>query len=262
MSRPTAKEAVQEVRPLLHRQPVFIAGSSMAAISHDLPDAYSDIDVFVPSQQVLVSTVQLMLDRGYTLDDRMERTWYRWLRYGMKGWHTNSLRLHSLQDTEINVVYKLVDGHATTSLAQVLESFDFGLLATGWDAESDMRRDLRGYLFPNHQPDGPLPLMPNKRANWRNGFISQYNGLRQGYRYAKYHDYGYDMSFVADDLVIGYRMAALYHKDHFDVTKHVLGDIYLRIAQLIEGGGTDELIDSYKTLDFNDPLDQIMEALE
>ena len=26
-------------------------------------------------------------------------------------------------------------------------------------------------ISPDFDPDGPLPLMPNKRNNWRNGFI-------------------------------------------------------------------------------------------
>jgi hypothetical protein len=246
----------------LHRQPVFLAGSCVAAQAHGKNDGWSDLDIFVPTQQVLISTIQILLDNGYTLDDRFERVWHRWLRYGLKGWHTNSMRLHSTQGVETNVVYKLVDGHPTTSLAQVLESFDFGLLATGYDLDTGTYRDLRPYLFPGHDIHGPLPLMPSKRDNWVRGFISQYNGLREAGRYAKYHAYGYDMSAVREDLLTGYYQVASYHMSQFDKDKQLLGEIYQAIADRIERDEIVELSESYQSLDFKDSLDLILEALE
>lgn len=258
----TPDQAIASVMATLHRQPVFLAGSCAAAQAYDKPDGWSDLDLFVPTQQVLISTIQILIDNGYTIDERFDRVWHRWLRYGMKGWHTNSMRLHSPQGVETNVVYKLVDGHPTTSLAQVLESFDFGLLSMGYDLETDTFRDMRSYLFPGYNPDGPLPMMPAKRDNWINGFISQYNGLREAGRYAKYWAYGYDMSAVRSDLLTGYRMAADYHLDHFKKDKQALGEIYAKIAERIEADEIDDLAESYKLLDFNDPLDLILEALE
>jgi hypothetical protein len=257
----SAEDACAEAIALLRGQPVFLAGSAVSAGVHGKAE-YGDVDLFTPTQQVLISTVQLMLDNGYTLDDRFDRVWHRWLRYGLRGWHTNSIRLHSKQDVPVNVVYKLVDKHPTTSLAQVLESFDFGLLGVGWDLESGLFRDLRPYLFPGLDPDGPLPMMPNKRDNWRHGFISQYNGLREAARYAKYHGYGYDMTAVRDDLVTGYEQAAVYFLGHYDEDKQLLGQIYTKLAERIEADEIDELAESYRQLDFNDELDQIMGALE
>lgn len=254
-------EAIKSVTGQLHGTPAFVAGSCVAADAHGLSE-FSDIDVFVPSQPVLFITIQRLLDQGYYLDERFDRVWYRWQRYGLKGWHTNSMRMYSMDDIETNVVYKLVDGHPTTSLAQVLESFDFGLLAMGVETETGVYRDLRNYLFPGLDPNGPLPMMPNKRDNWRQGFISRYNGLREGARLAKYHGYGYDMSAVIDDMLLGYRMAATYHMSSFDSEKQVLGQIYNTIVDRIENGTLEELAESYKSLDFNDPLDEIMEALE
>jgi hypothetical protein len=254
-------DAINEATVLLRGTPVFMAGSCVAAQTYD-NDGWSDLDLFVPTQQVLISTIQTLLNHGYTIDDRFDRVWHRWLRYGLKGWHTNSMRLHSLNDVETNVVFKMVDGHPTTSLAQVLESFDFGLLGVGYDMESGQFRDMRPFLFPDHDVDGALPLMPGKRDNWMGGFISQYNGLREAGRYAKYHAYGYDMSLVSSDLVHGYRMAALYHSNSFDEDKQLLGEIYSVIADKIEVGAVDELAESYKSLDFKDSLDAIMEALE
>lgn len=257
----TPSDAIDQVLGQLHGTPAFLAGSCVAAQAYD-HDQYHDIDVFVPSQPILFITIQRLLDQGYYLDDRFDRVWFRWQRYGLKGWHTNSMRMYSMDNVETNIVYKLVDGHPTTSLAQVLESFDFGLLGVGYDIETGIRRDMRPYLFPHLQPDGPLPLMPNKRSNWRQGFISQYNGLREAARLSKYQGYGYDMSEVIDDLITGYRMAALYHTGHFDPDKQLLGEIYTRIAHLIETAQFDELATAYASIDFNDPLDEIMSKLE
>jgi hypothetical protein len=256
----TASEAIDDVMAVTAGQPVFLVGSAVTAREYGLPE-YGDVDLFVPTQQQLIATIQLMLSRGYTLDERFDRVWHRWLRYGLKGWHTNSMRLHSTQDTPVNVVYKLADGHPTTSLAEVLESFDFGLLGMGLDCETSTFRDMRSYLFPGYDLDGPLPLMPKKRDGWRLGFISQYNGLREAARYAKYHNYGYDMSAIKDDLVTGYDMAVTYYLNHYDRDKQLLGEIYAKLSQLIADDEMDELITSYMQLDFSDELDKILEAL-
>jgi len=258
----TASAVITDVRTLLKGEPVFLAGSLVAEVAYGKTNAHSDVDLFCPTPQVLISVGQKMIDAGYKFDDRFDRVWHRWLRYGFKTWHTNSLRLVSPNGMETNLVYKLTDGHPTTTLAQVLESFDFGLLGMGWDLETDTYRDLRPYLFPGMDVDGPLPLMPNKRDAWRNGFISQYNGLREAGRYAKYFDYGYDLSLVQDDLVTGYRMAELYLSNHFEAEKQQLGGIYGAIAAHIELGNAAHLSQAYKTLDFKDSLDVIMEALE
>lgn len=258
----TASALIADVRNLLAGEPVFLTGSLVAEEAYGETNAHHDVDLFCPTSQVLIALGQRLLCEGYRLDDRFERVWVRWLRYGFKTWHTNSLRLWSPAGVETNLVYKLTDGHPTTSLAQVIESFDFGLLAVGYDLELDQYRDMRGYLFPGMDPNGPLPMMPNKRMNWRNGFISQYNGLREAGRYAKYHGYGYDMSLVKDDLVTGYWEASAYLSGTFDDEKQQLAKIYEVIALKIEDDAIDELSEAYATLDFKDSLDSIMEALE
>lgn len=255
------EQAVDSLLRLLDGEPVYIAGSSVAAVEHGI-DGYEDVDVFVPTPQVLMTTGQILIDNGATLDDRFDRVWHRWKRYGFKGFHTNSLRLHTKDDVPVNLVYKIVDGHPTTSLAQVLESFDFGLLGVGYDVETGLFKDMRPYLFPGLDPRGPLPLMPDKRDAWTQGFISTYVGLREGYRYAKYVRYGYDMSLVQPDLVQGYRIASLYHSTKDDRDKQLLSRIYLTLADRIEADETDELVESYRILDFKDSLDEILEALE
>jgi hypothetical protein len=258
----SASAVLADVRSLLTGEPVYLTGSLVAEQAYGKSNAHSDVDLFVPTSNVLMTTGQKMLDGGFKFDDRMDRVWYRWKKMGFNKWHTNSLRLVSPGGVEFNVIYKLADGHPTTSLAQVLESFDFGLLGMGWDLETDTYHDLRGYLFPGMDPDGPLPMMPAKRGNWRQGFLSQYNGLREAGRYAKYYDYGYDLSLVQDDLVTGYRMAELYLSNHFDQDKQLLGRIYGAIAAYLEIDDVAGLSAAYKQLDFKDSLDVIMETLE
>lgn len=258
----TPSAAVAELFHLLPGEPVFMAGSLAAAHAHDRADAWSDVDIFVPTEGLLFTTIKALLMQGATPIDYFDRVWHRWQRYGLRRWHTNSMRLETLQGTEVNVVYKLVDGHPTTSLSQVLESFDFGLLAVGWDMETQTYRDLRPYLFPGLDIDGPLPLMPNKRDNWRQGFVSQYNGLREGLRYLKYTDYGYDMSLVIDDLTTGYRLAASYHEGSHDVQKQALAEIYHALADAIEDQDHTQLTELYKAIDYDSPMTEILERLE
>lgn len=239
-----------------------MAGSLVAAQTYGNEDAWSDVDLFCPNEQTIIAVGQKLLCMGYTLPDRFDRVWVRWKKYGFKKWHTNSLRLISPTGVETNLVYKLTDGHPTTSLAQVIESFDFGLLATGYDLETGLFRDMRDYLFPGVDKSGPFPLMPNKRESWRSGFISQYNGIREVQRLLKYGDYGYDMSLVIDDLVTGYEQAALYFDGHFDPEKATLGKIYWTIAAKITAGDWDDLRAFSKDVDYKDSLDMILEGLE
>lgn len=260
-----AIDATRELQGYLKGYTGYLAGSVVAANHYNLPFSWSDIDIFCPTMNTLIANGQHLLDSGFKLDDRMERTWVRWLRYGIKSWHTNSLRLLSPSGIEVNLIYKTTEGHAATSLAEVIESFDFGLLCRGYDLSTGTYRDMQSFLFTNvkySDPFAALPLMPNKRDNWRQGFISEYNGLREFGRYAKYHDYGYDVSAVKDDLATGYFEASLYMLNHFDVDKQKRGQIYELIGTKIMADDIADLIDTAKQIDFKDSLDSIMEALE
>ena len=262
MAHPPTSQVVDELQRRLYGEPVFMAGSLAAAVTYDRPDAWSDVDIFVPTEGLLFTTIKALLMQGAVPVENFDRVWHRWQRYGLRKWHTNSMRLETSTGVEVNVVYKLVDGHATTSLSQVLESFDFGLLATGWELETGVYRDLRPFLFSGYDIDGPLPLMPNKRDNWTQGFVSQYNGMREGMRYLKYLNYGYDMSLVKADLVTGYNMAALYHESSFDAEKRALGELYSRIAESIHFDNIVELTELYQVMDFKSPIQEILEKLE
>lgn len=260
-----ADDAIDQIKSDLKGMHTFLAGSAVAAQHHSLPYSWSDIDVFCPTAHVLVAAGQKLIDRGYTLDDRFKRVWERWLRYGFKNWHTNSLRLVSPGGVETNLVFKTTEGHAATSLAEVIESFDFGLLCRGYDLETGTYRDMQSYLFTDVRYRDPwvsLPMMPSKRANWRQGFISEYNGMREFGRFAKYSLYGYDMSAVQDDLATGYFEAAVYMANHFDPDKQKRGQIYELIGTKIQAGDVADLAATAKQIDYKDSLDAIMEALE
>src|SRR5690606_37285029 len=126
-----AAPAISLVQQSVGGLPVYIAGSAAAIAGHQHLDqtAYDDVDVFTSTPQALMAAAERLLRDGFELDDRFSRVYVRWIKYGFKGWHTNSLKLYKATPTyrvEVNLVYKLMDGHPTTSLAQVLESFDFG----------------------------------------------------------------------------------------------------------------------------------------
>lgn len=258
----SASASIAEVRRLLAGDPVFLTGSLVAEETYGLSDAHDDVDLFVPNSHVLMAIGQKLLCNGFDFAPRFDRVWARWMKMGLGNWHTNSLKLISPGGEEYNLVYKLTGKKPTFSLAEVIESFDFGLLATGYDLRTNTFMDMRSYLFPGFDIHGPLPLMPNKRDDWRQGFISQYNGLREAGRYVKYHDYGYDMSAVKDDLVMGYEQAYLYLSTHRDAEKQLLGDIYDAIGQHIKYDRISDLAQANKEIEYDDSLDRIMEALE
>jgi len=260
----SASTAIPAVLRVIEGLPACIAGSSVVAALDPATDLnYDDVDVFCHTPHALIAAVERFLHKGFHLADRSQRVWARWLKYGFKGWHTNSIKLQQSAGIEVNLVYKMTEGHPATSLAQVIESFDFGLLAVGYEGETGQFRDARSYLFPGLDPAGPLPMMPNKRDNWRNGFISQYNGLREVGRLVKYHDYGYDMSLVIDDLQHGYFAAADYFLQRDDdESKMLLGRIYESIGQHIDSRDWDRLREAGREILFLDDLDQIMEHLE
>lgn len=260
-----ASDIIAEVAAPVMGLPVFVAGSLVAEETYGLDGAHDDADLFCRTRETLIKAATLYEVAGYELADRGVRAMDRWMQYGFGKWHTNSVKLtHPTTGVEVNLVYKLQGGNPVDSLAAVLESFDFGLLGVGYDLSNGLiKRDMRSFLFPTVKDlDGPLPLMPNKRHAWRQGLISQYNGIRESGRYAKYAQYGYDMSLVKDDLVTGYYEAAAYYTQHDDEQKQLLGRIMETSAILIEDDEIDKLREAGKEILFMDELDQIMEALE
>ena len=259
-------EVIEELLTSLGRLPAAIAGSVVAAHVYDMPlMEQSDLDVFCYSDSALITAIERLSQYGYSLDDRFSRVKERWLKFGLKTWHTNSVKLiapDELNNMEINLVYKTADKVPASSLAAVLEAFDFGLLGTGWDLSDGKFRDMRSFMFPGLDITGPLPFMPNKQHAWQNGFISQYNGLREAGRYAKYYSYGHDMSLLKATMIQGYHAVAEYLVERGDPDRILLAQIYTTIATHIEFDNIDELLKANKQILSVDALDQIMEALE
>lgn len=259
----TPAAQIADVMQLLQGEPAVLVGSLVAAEAYGINNAH-DLDLFCPSGEALMSLTQLLLSKGYTIAPKFERTWKRWREYGMGKWHTNSMRLMSPLGIETNLVYKTVGRSPLTHVSDVVNSFDFGLLAMGYDLRDGAFEDHRAALFAGRgfDPAGPLPMMPRKRDSWVQGFFSKYNGLREAGRYAKYHRYGYDMSMVKDDLVVGYYEAEAHWSNMFEQEEQELGKIYGHIAHLVETDGIDEILDADKVLDYNDPVAKILQSLE
>ena len=250
---------VETVLDIVHPTPVFIVGSAVAAEEAGLPNAFDDIDVFCPSaESLMVAATRLQLE-GYAPQDH--RVLLRWQRYGIGNFHTNSLKLDAPNMPVVNLVYRKQGGHPLRSLTQVIESFDFGLLAQGYSIATKQYLDLRSSYFPGLPIDGPLPLMPSKRADWSEGFIGRYDSMRQFGRYAKYHNYGYDMTAVKPDLLDCYTSLADYHRSKPTDEAAAAVAIYSMIAGHIEHDEFDMLAKASATLEYSSTFEQILESL-
>lgn len=259
-----AKDAVDKVLHDTAGLPAFLTGSSVAAVVHGFDNAYSDIDLFVPNEGLYFTLVTHLLNNGYVVsDDRFERMWDRHKRFGFNHWHTNSMRLlDAATGTEVNVIYKRVDGHETTQLSQVIESFDFGLLGVGYETETSRFRDMRSYLFPDHNPDGPLPMMEYRAVTVGKGFMSKHVMLRTSGRYARYSRYGYDLSEVKPTLVSGYANYALFKANRTSDEDITLGQLAAGVGQAIENDDIDQLLALEQAIPKMDALDELLAALE
>jgi hypothetical protein len=262
-----ARDAVDKVLIDVAGLPAFLAGSSAAAVAHDLQHSYTDIDLFVPKEGVYFALVQHLLSNGYEIEgDRFERMWQRHLNYGFNAWHTNSMKLiDSTFGTEVNVIYKRVERHETTQLSQVIESFDFGLLGVGYETATKTYRDMRSYLFPHIKgadSGAPLPMMGYRGDTVGKGFMSSHIMMRTPGRYARYVGYGYDLSLVKPILVDGYNSYADYKDNRTKDEDRALATISRTLAGHIEYDMLEEILTWEKSIPMADGLDDILEALE
>lgn len=269
-SLPEPDAAIAEVFAPLWGEPVFGVGSAIVEAFYrkrgKAPGAWKDVDLFTPSTGVFISAVQILIDSGCTVDTDNDHdlVWYRYKHYGMKDWGNYSIKLHTRSDIQVNVVHKIHNGHATTTLHEALGSFDMGLLGLGWDLRLRTFHDLRGYWFGDrYDLDGStFPGVPERMDVWKKGEFSQHTGLRQGYRYADYTvNKGYDLHLMTPDLIEGYENKAARLAGRKKADKVLLSEIYARTAQLLKQDQLQELLDSYKLLEFDNPLDEILEAL-
>lgn len=255
---------IRQVTRVLSGLPACVAGSSVAIEEAGLPAVGADVDVFCYTDSAFFTGINMLLHAGAELDERNTKLYSRWLRYGLGRWHTNSIKFHLPDGSEVNLVYKIVGSHPVSSLSAVLETFDFGLLGLGYDLYlyDQQPRDMRTFLFPQEQDFSCLPMMPNKAAGWEQGLISQYNGLRMPGRYAKYHKYGFNMGKIKPVLLTGYASAIDYNHDRGGQERTLLAEIYTKISEHIQNDEVDELLEAAKIIPVVDSLDQVMEALE
>lgn len=260
---------IRELLTTLGGSHACIAGSAVAAETYSLPHSYDDIDVFAYGNSALISIANTLIERGFSFaSDNEAMKWDRWLAWDMNiGWRTNSIKLvgsvhHATEPYEVNVVYKTFEKQPVKRLSLVLESFDFGHLATGYELRTGEWRDMRPYFFPGASNFLSLPLLPDRQDRWANGLITQYTGIRQAGRAVKYQGYGYDMSLILPVLVNGYRIAAAHHADHFDPAKVTLGEIYSRLADHLEDGEFDKIREADALLPQWRDVDAILERLD
>jgi hypothetical protein len=258
-----------ELRTHLGGAHACIAGSAVAALEYGLHHSWDDIDVFAYGNSSLISIANTLLERGFVFASDNEAMKYdRWLAWDMNvGWRTNSVKLKGCFDKaemmyEVNVVYKQFEKQPVKRLSMVLESFDFGHLAMGYELRTDELRDMREFFFPHAADFKALPMLPDRHDRWELGLITQYTGIRQAGRAVKYMGYGYDLSNVVPTLITGYRIAAGHHAGHFDPEKVVLGQIYDRLADHLENGEHDKIVEADRLLPQWRDVDAILERLD
>jgi len=265
-----ASVPVHQLRVFLEGSHACIAGSAVAAEQYGFDESYDDIDIFCYSNSSMIAVAQHLMDHGFAFNDtHMSMVWDRWMAWDMNvGWKTNSMKLHGTLDPSTppytcNVVYKMFEKQPIRRLSDVLESFDFGVLAMGYDLIDDGEfHDMRSYFYPRATDFDRLQLLPERRRQWQQGRVTQYVGIRQAGRAVKYHRYGYDMELVIPDLISGYRIAASHHQGHFDQEKVVLGQIYDRLADHLEDGELDLIAAADKLLPQYRNVDLLLEALD
>lgn len=260
---------IKELLTVLGGSHACLAGSAIAAQEYGLVHSYDDLDVFAYGNSSLISIANTLIERGFRFASSNEAMkWDRWLAWDLNiGWRTNSVKLvgsvdPSIEDYEVNVVYKTFEKQPVKRLSLVLESFDFGHLAMGYELRSSQWRDMRPYFFPGVSSYISLPLLPDRQDRWVNGLITQYTGIRQAGRAVKYMGYGYDLSQVVPMLIDGYRIAAAHHADHFDPEKVTLGQIYERLADHLEDGDHDKIREADALLPQWRDVDAILERLD
>jgi hypothetical protein len=260
---------IKELLTILGGAHACMAGSAVAAQEYGLVHSYDDLDIFAYGNSSLISIGNTLLERGFTFASENEAMkWDRWLAWDLNiGWRTNSVKLRGridpmVEEYEVNVVYKTFEKQPVKRLSLVLESFDFGHLASGYELRTGQWRDMRPFFFPSSHDYRALPLLPDRQDRWANGLITQYTGIRQAGRAVKYLGYGYDMSNVFPVLIDGYRIAAAHHADHFDPEKVVLGQIYDRLADHLEDGDHDKIREADALLPQWRDVDAILERLD
>lgn len=261
--RPPADEVVRHTVLGYFGFNASFAGSVVSAQQYGKPDSWGDVDIFAHNQFELVRMVEYSLCNDWEFaTDKDAKTWNRWMRFGMSNFRTNTIHLTN-GEWDMNLTYKTYEGSPVRSLAQVLETFDWGLLAMGYDLRSSRFFDFRSVYFMDMDWDR-LPMMDERMARWSAGLIVPYTGIRQAGRYHKYHHvYGYDLGAVKDVLVQGYEIAGAYHLDNqWDAEKQTLGQIFLRLGEAVAADDWATLAEADNSLPVHRDLDEFLGRID
>lgn len=256
-----AQQAVGYLRSHLGGRPGTCLVGSLVGADVNGKDGWADGDVFCFSPGALMAAGQYMLDHGAVLDEQEQRKWNRWLLMGMGDWHTNSIRMELLNGIEVNLVYKTVGRVPLTSLMQVLESFDFGYVAMGWDLERGTFHDGREFWFGKGYDPESLGFLPHREWQWLNATIGRFTGIRQPQRWAKFADRGYDMRPSQKPLADGLRITAAHYTTKDDPEYRAYAPLYLGIADLVEDYDIPALLEVYKGMQPHDPVGSLTKGL-
>ena len=257
-------EAIEILKRDLGGFPVRAGGGLFFA--NQFGCAFGDADGFPSSFGGLMISGQHLLDLGYVMDEANAAIWDALVQFGTGGWHTNSVKFQSREGLEVNLIYKTVNKAPIAGQEELLLTFDASSLTIGLDLEYMRWVDLRKSLWPDMDPDGPLPMAPGKRFRWRAGKFQYYEALRQPTRWTRFTERMDDINqpgffdLVADDLVAGYRFKAPYLLNHRKEKKRYYGAIFTVIADLLEDRDIAGLKQAYESFEFEDPIDRIYDA--
>jgi len=222
---------------------------------------YNDLDFFFNSEAALIAAVSQLLQRGSVpFNSQEERKLHRWLRFGMGDWHTQSIRLMTLDRIEVNLIYKTVDGKPLRTAFEVVNSFDFSNVSHGWDMRTGRKYDLADTYWPGKNPD-EVVLFPDREDQWLAGSIGKHTGSRQGKRWAKNMEGLWDVSRTTDVFIKGYRIVAAFYLDKEDDEHHAYADVYLVVADLMERNDYQGVLEIYKGISPHSPIEAIKARL-
>ena len=267
--------APRSVCTVFEGAPAVLVGSSVAIAAYGLTGTGNDLDIFVSNEFAFGSLTAKAVSYGFVMaDDRDAKMVRRWQRNGIGSFHTNTTHLTSPEGVDVNITFKKAHGRALSTVSDVVESFDFGHLAMGFDLELGTFHDYREVLFTDYlRKQGKtfgdltaLPFLPHKEEAWQQGLISHYSAIRQFARYVKHYDYGFHLTEVTETMVKGYNIAADYWggRDGSDSQKEeyrLKAGIYRLIANKMKAHDIVDMRASVAHIDFTDPLDAVYDSL-
>ena len=221
----------------------------------------SDLDFFHTGKAALNQSIAMLEQRGAVpLDRKEERKLRRWQVRDMDSFHTQSLRLLTIDGVEINLVYKEENGRPLRRPVEIVDSFDFSNVSNAMSMRTGQWYDLAEVYWPGKDPDHVV-LFPHRLEQWLLGNVTQHTGVRQGQRYASNIVKHWDMIRCKAPLVQGYGLVAQgYRDDHPDSDEHMkFAAVYDVIRILIEADDIDGLLALYEDVTPQTTIDVLYE---